>query len=124
MEVMRELVLPSPPDEVWTALTDPEELEKWFANDVELDVEEGEAVFTWENGEVRRARLEEVDEGRRFSFTWSDEDDVETRVAFDLEEIPEGTRLTVTESSPDPQASAEWSTAVDLRFGRMPALVW
>ena len=119
----RELVLPTAPEEVWKALTDPEELEKWFANDVQLDIEQGEGVFRWDDGEVRRASVEELEEGRRFAFTWRDEDDVETRVAFDLEEVPDGTRLTVTESSPDPQASAEWSTALALRFGRMPALV-
>ena len=123
MEVTRELVLPTAPEEVWKALTDPEELEKWFANDVQLDIEQGEGVFRWDDGEVRRASVEELEEGRRFAFTWRDEDDVETRVAFDLEEVPDGTRLTVTESSPDPQASAEWSTALALRFGRMPALV-
>ena len=123
MEVMRELVVPSPREKVWKALTDPDELEKWFANDVELDVEEGEGVFRWEDGAVRRARVEEVDEGRRFSFTWTDEDDVETHVAFELEEVPDGTRLTVTESSPQPQACAEWSTALGLRFGWAPVLV-
>ena len=36
MEVKREIVLPAEPDEVWSALTDSERLEEWFANDVEL----------------------------------------------------------------------------------------
>ena len=34
MEVTREIVLPAAPDEVWEALTDPERLSEWFANDV------------------------------------------------------------------------------------------
>src|SRR3954453_246391 len=37
MEVEREVTFPSRPDEVWEALTEPERLEEWFANDVELD---------------------------------------------------------------------------------------
>ena len=37
MEVTREIVFPDPPDEVWRALTEAEQLEEWFANDVELD---------------------------------------------------------------------------------------
>ena len=37
MEVTREVVLEAPVEEVWDALTDPEQLEEWFANDVELD---------------------------------------------------------------------------------------
>ena len=37
MEIEREIVLPVPPEEAWEALTEPEQLEEWFANDVELD---------------------------------------------------------------------------------------
>jgi uncharacterized protein YndB with AHSA1/START domain len=75
VDVTRELVLPAPPAEVWEALTDSDRLEEWFANDVELDPEPGgEGVFRWEDGEIRRAHVEEVEAGRRFSFRWSDEE--------------------------------------------------
>ena len=40
MEITRKLVLPAPPEEVWDALTDPERLKEWFANDVEWDGDE------------------------------------------------------------------------------------
>src|SRR6185436_14967600 len=54
MKVKREIFLSSPPDEVWEALTEAEQLERWFANDVELDAEPGgKAVFRWSNGEQR-----------------------------------------------------------------------
>lgn len=114
MEVMRELVLPDPPDEVWTALTDPSRLEEWFANEVELALEPGGAgLFRWDNGEVRCATIEEVEPGRRLAFRWSDEEgEEETRVAFDLEEVDEGTKVTVTESSPEASA---WGCALELR---------
>jgi uncharacterized protein YndB with AHSA1/START domain len=119
VEVRRELVLPAPPDEVWEALTDAERLAEWFANAVELDAEpEGEGVFRWESGEVRLARVEEVEVGRRFAFRWSDQESPadETHVAFTLEEVPEGTRVTVTESSPGLHACAgEWTSALGLR---------
>lgn len=119
MDVTREQVLPAAPAEVWEALTDPGRLEEWFANDVELDPEPGgEGVFRWEDGEIRRARVEEVEFERRFSFRWSDEEapHEETHVAFTLEEVPEGTRVTVTESAPGLQACAgEWSSALELR---------
>jgi uncharacterized protein YndB with AHSA1/START domain len=69
-----------------------------------------------------------VDVPRRFSFRWSDEESPaeETHVAFTLEEVPEGTRITVTESAPGPRAcAAEWSSALELRafFAKVPALV-
>src|ERR1700730_8398797 len=51
MEVTREIVLPAPREEVWAALTEAEQLEEWFANDVELDLREGgEGVFRWGAG--------------------------------------------------------------------------
>ena len=107
MEVMREVVLDAPVEEVWSALTDPERLEEWFANDVELELEPGgEGTFRWDDGEERHAVVEEVDPERRFTFTWDDEG----RVEIELEEIDGGTRVLVTET-----AGAGWSTALSLR---------
>ena len=58
MEVTREIVFPASPDEVWQALTDADELEQWFANDVELDPQPGGAgVFRWNDGEERSATV-------------------------------------------------------------------
>ena len=54
--IRKQIVLPSPREEVWEALTDQERLEDWFANEVELDLREGgDATFRWGNGEERRA---------------------------------------------------------------------
>ena len=41
MQVRREIVLEAPVEDVWEAITDPEQLGEWFANEVELDVREG-----------------------------------------------------------------------------------
>jgi len=106
MEVTREIELDAPPDEVWRALTDADELEQWFANEVELEPEVGgEGVFRWDDGDERHAVVEEVEPERRFAFTWDD-----SRVVIELEEIPTGTRVVVVESP-----AAEWSSALELR---------
>jgi len=106
MEVTREIVFPASPDEVWEALTEPEQLEEWFANDVELDVREGgDGVFRWDDGEERRAKVLVVEPGERLVFDWADEGEVE----FTLEEVDDGTRLLVRESTP------EFSTALEFR---------
>jgi uncharacterized protein YndB with AHSA1/START domain len=106
VEVTREVVLEAQVEEVWAALTDPERLEEWFANDVELDLERGgDGVFCWDDGEERHAIVEEVVPERRFTFTWDDEG----RVEIELEEIDGGTRVLVTET-----AGAGWSTALSL----------
>jgi uncharacterized protein YndB with AHSA1/START domain len=106
VEITREIVFPTSPDEVWQALTDPEQLEQWFANDVELDPRPGGAgVFRWDDGEERRATVVVAEPRERLVFDWEDEGEVE----FVVEEIDEGTRLRVRETSP------EWSTALELR---------
>ena len=106
MDVRREIVFPSEPAEVWEALTDPNRLEDWFANDVELDPRPGgHGVFRWVNGEERHVDVEAVDPERELVLRWDDGG----AVVFTLEPIQEGTRLVVVESSPD------WSTALELR---------
>ena len=102
----REIVFPVPPDEVWEALTDPDQLEEWFANDVELDPRPGGAgVFRWDDGEERRATVVVAEPGERLVLDWDEAGEVE----FTLEEVEDGTRLLVRETSP------EWSTALELR---------
>jgi uncharacterized protein YndB with AHSA1/START domain len=106
VEVTREVVFAASPDEVWDALTDPEQLEEWFANDVELDAREGgEGVFRWDDGEERHATVVEAEPGERLVLDWDDEGTVE----LTLEEVEEGTRLLVRESTP------QFSTALELR---------
>jgi uncharacterized protein YndB with AHSA1/START domain len=110
VQIEREIVFPASPGEVWEALTDPERLEEWFANDVELDAQPGgEGVFRWDDGEERRAVVREAEPEERLVLDWDDDGEV----VLELEEVDGGTRLHVTETSP------EWSTALELR-----ALAW
>ncbi|HWO81974.1 SRPBCC domain-containing protein [Gaiella sp.] len=114
MEVTRTVVLPVTRDEAWEALTEPERLREWFANDVELDVRPGgEGMFRWDNGESRRAVVDEVAEGERLVLRWEDD----SRVELELDDAPAGTRVLVRETSPDwgvaleLEASAAWAIA-------------
>ena len=92
--IRRDVVLPASRTEVWEALTDPERLADWFANEVDLELRPGgPASFRWDNGEERRATVTEVEPEERLAFTWDDD----------------GTRLTVVETTP------AWSTAIDLQ---------
>ena len=106
--IRKEIVLPAPREDVWEALTEPERLADWFANEVDLDLRPGGgASFRWSNGEERNATVTEVDPERRLAFSWDDEGEGE--VEFTLDDDGDGTRLTVVESSP------AWSTALDLQ---------
>jgi uncharacterized protein YndB with AHSA1/START domain len=107
VEVTREVDFPVPPDEVWDALTDPDQLEEWFANDVELDPREGGAgIFRWDDGEEKHATIVVAEPPERLVLDW---DDGDGEVEFTLEETEQGTRLHVRESTP------EFSTALELR---------
>ena len=104
--IRREIVLPAPREDVWEALTDPERLADWFANDVDFDLRPGGgASFRWSNGEERTATVTEVELERRLAFEWDDEGEVE----FTLDDDLDGTRLTVVETAP------AWTTALDLQ---------
>ena len=104
MEVTREIEFPVAPDEVWEALTDPAQLEEWYANDVELEPREGGAgIFRWESGEERRATVVVAEPPERLVLDWDDDGETE----FTLEETDGGTRLHVRESTPDFAAALE-----------------
>ena len=104
--IYREIVLPATREDVWHALTDPDELAEWFANEAELELRPGGGVrFRWSNGEERRAIVTEVEDGERLAFEWEDEGEV----AFTLVDDDAGTLLTVEETFP------AWSTALDLQ---------
>ena len=117
MEVEREITLDAPPEEVWEALTDAEQLEEWFANDVDFDLERG-GVFRWDDGEVRHAVVEEVDPERRLRIRWWDPNGPDVSdVTFTIEAVPAGTRLVVTET-----ASCDWAWGIEAYAGRLGLL--
>ena len=46
--IRREIVFPVSREELWEALTEPERLQDWFANEVEVDLRPGGAAsFRW-----------------------------------------------------------------------------
>ena len=117
MEVRRETIFDAERDDVWDALTSPERLREWFANDVELDLRPGGAgTFRWDDGSVRHARVGRVEVARELEFLWWDEDGGESVVSIAVDECDEGTRVTVVESATTLglEASAEWSWGVEL----------
>jgi uncharacterized protein YndB with AHSA1/START domain len=113
--IEREVVIHAPRSRVWRALTDPAEFGAWFGVQVEGDFAPGARVrgaiahpgyehVTWE------ITVERMEPERLFSWHWHPyavDPDVDysheptTLVVFELEEVAEGTRLTVVESGFD-----------------------
>jgi uncharacterized protein YndB with AHSA1/START domain len=100
--IERQMTLPAAREEVWAAITEPEQISKWFGTETELELRAGgEGVFRWNDAEVR-VTVEEVSPPSRFSYRWEPSQTPSggptTLVAFELEEIPGGTRLSLVES--------------------------
>lgn len=104
--IRRQMDLPAPPDEVWRAVTEPDWLQSWLADEVWLEL--------WPGGEARfvigertlSGWVEEVtgpagdgDEAR-LSFWWAEDGEPASRVELSLSPLADGTRLRVVETRP------------------------
>jgi uncharacterized protein YndB with AHSA1/START domain len=111
--IEKTIVLRAPRSRVWKALTEPAQLGEWFGASLTGKFVPGQKIrgpitipeYTHLSFEVVVERMEPE---RLFSWRWQpggdpDKDPAEpmTLVVFELEDVPEGTRLTVTESGFD-----------------------
>jgi uncharacterized protein YndB with AHSA1/START domain len=118
--------LPDPPEIVWRAVTERDQLRSWFPCDVIVEGGEWvpgagitfpfppEVIDMTLTGEVL-----EVDEPHRLVFTWGDE-----TLHFELSPSDGGTRFTLTDELPAGHAArnaAGWDTCLDRLAGLDPA---
>jgi uncharacterized protein YndB with AHSA1/START domain len=106
-DVEREVVVPAPVDEVWSALTDPEQLGEWFGAEVEGELGPGDVTtFHFPDGTERRAVVEQMDPPRRLDFRWlpyeRDADGVvrerqSSRVEIECDDLEDATIVRVVE---------------------------
>jgi uncharacterized protein YndB with AHSA1/START domain len=95
--VRRDITLPVTRERAWRAVT--EELDSWLADEVDLDPREGGSVTVrWNDGSSRTGVVEEVAEERRLSFRWHDGESEESLVELTLDDVEDGTRVTVLEA--------------------------
>ena len=103
--IERELELPAPSEEVWEALTDPERLSGWLADEVRFDLRPGGDATFREGDTVREGWIEEVSPPATSrqagsAFWWATDDEPATRVELTIEPTDGGTRLRVVETRP------------------------
>ena len=111
--VRRTIRIAAPVEKVWTAVTEPEHISKWFGRTV-LDGSGAGAqgTITFPDYGTVPLRVEAVDAPRMVSYRWGNDDaagqlpdavddDHSTVFTFTLEAVPDGTQLTVVETGFD-----------------------
>jgi uncharacterized protein YndB with AHSA1/START domain len=98
--VEREAVVPASAEETWHALTDPNLLEEWLAEDVELDLHPGGDLRARVDGKDREGFVEEADAPHRLVFWWAADGEESSRVEIDLTEVDGETQVRIVESRP------------------------
>ncbi|MDM4763693.1 SRPBCC domain-containing protein [Galbitalea sp. SE-J8] len=107
--VRRSIRIAAPPETVWTAITEPALISRWFGR-AEFDGSGAGALGTlsWDDREPIPVRIESVDAPRSISYRWSNDDagvapaesrfDRSTVFTFTLDASGDGTLLTVVET--------------------------
>ena len=104
--ISRTISIAASPDRVWTAITDPEHIVKWFGSGATLDRLEagGTGVWTFDGYGDVPIMVESVDPIRTITYRWGDTksatiDPVASTVfTFTLEPTDAGTQLHVVET--------------------------
>jgi uncharacterized protein YndB with AHSA1/START domain len=134
LTVRRTIQIEAPVAKVWTAVTDPAHISRWFGQAAFAGSTAGSlGTLTWPDRDPIPVRIEAVDEPRMVSYRWSNDDasgtapevldeQHSTVFTFTLEPSGDGTRLTVVESgfeaTSDPAANLEdhrggWDSELD-----------
>jgi uncharacterized protein YndB with AHSA1/START domain len=93
--VIHEVTYAHPPERVWRALVDPDELSAWLMPNDFVPVIGGQFTMSCDPYGIIQAELLELDPPRRLSYRWSASFG-ETVVTMELTATYEGTRLRVT----------------------------
>lgn len=106
--IEREVLIAAPVETVWSIVTEPDQISRWFANSAEVDLRPGgDLLFKFDSGIPGRGTVEKVEPPSLFSFRWvspEPERDMDaaqghyTTVEFTLESRGDGTLLRVVES--------------------------
>lgn len=98
--VRKELTIAAPRERVWRALTEADELLRWFPDrSAEVDLRPGGTFrLEWESNEGDTGVFEEIEPPSRLVFRWWQVGtEHRLRVEITLEEVPAGTRLVLIE---------------------------
>lgn len=113
--------LAHPPERVWRAVTESNELAEWFPARPEIAGERrvgAELTFTYPDSEEppETGEIVEWEEPRLFAFTWRSSGQESQLLRFELELEGDGTKLVFTHELPRPDSAkvaAGWELCLD-----------
>jgi uncharacterized protein YndB with AHSA1/START domain len=100
--VHRELDLPCSPSEAWEHVTDP----SWLGGEGDMPMVPGADGWISDGDDVHYIIVEEVDEENRLVYRWATFAEEPSRVEIELTPIPDGTRISISESPIEVKAQA------------------
>lgn len=98
--VTKEQFIKATPERVFKALTEKEELERWFVPEADVELKPGGEITTnWAPGMGEHGKVKEVNPPGLFSFTWEGQfSPSPTTLTFTLTKEKDGTLLALTHS--------------------------
>ncbi|HEX2293146.1 MAG TPA: SRPBCC family protein [Gaiellaceae bacterium] len=109
------------PEEVWSALTEPERLTRWLANVAEVDLRVGgRFVLVWNEGDENHrddGRIRALEPGRLLELDWTYPGEPDSVARFELRPDGDGTILVLDHRGLPPAAiagyGAGWHSHLD-----------
>jgi uncharacterized protein YndB with AHSA1/START domain len=90
----KELFIKASPERVFRALTEKEELERWFLVKAEVDLRPGGAIrFEWGPSTIEVGKILVLEPPYRLSYSWEAMEPSPTTITFELAAENDGTRL-------------------------------
>ena len=90
----KELFIKATPERVFQALTEKEDLERWFVKKAEVDLRPGGAIrLEWAPDAVEIGKILVLEPPHRLSYTWEALEPSPTTITFELTAENDGTRL-------------------------------
>ena len=98
--ITKEQFIKATPERVFKALTEKQELERWFVQEADIQLKPGGIIRTnWAPGMGEHGKVKEVKPSQLFSFTWEGAfSPTPTTITFELTKEKDGTLLTLTHS--------------------------
>ena len=100
--IYRELEVPCSVEEAWGHVIDP----SWLGDGGDLDAAAGAEGWVRSDGDTFYLVVEEVDDAHRLVYRWASFSDEPSRVEIELEPVPAGTRISISESPLNARAMA------------------